>query len=79
MPLDDKHNGSADQAFDGEEGNFLDQTMRVWQPYADRKLTREDAREIDNQEGRSDTQQRSLRQASVRIMKSRIAGYLPAS
>jgi hypothetical protein len=26
--------------------DFLDQTIAVWQPYADRPLTREDAREI---------------------------------
>jgi len=28
------------------QGDFLDQTIAVWQPYADRSLTREDAREI---------------------------------
>lgn len=27
-------------------GDFLDQTIAVWQPYADRSLTLEDAREI---------------------------------
>jgi hypothetical protein len=27
-------------------GDFLDQTIAVWQPYADHPLTREDAREI---------------------------------
>ncbi|SRR5216683_2818461 len=27
-------------------GDFLGQTIAVWQPYADRPLTREDAREI---------------------------------
>jgi hypothetical protein len=27
-------------------GDFLEQTIAVWQPYADRSLTREDAREI---------------------------------
>ena len=26
--------------------DFLDQTIAVWQPYTDRHLTREDAREI---------------------------------
>jgi hypothetical protein len=26
--------------------DFLDQTIEVWQPYSDRPLTREDAREI---------------------------------
>ena len=26
--------------------DFLDQTIAVWQPYADQPLTREDAREI---------------------------------
>ncbi|MCP3476698.1 hypothetical protein NLM33_41790 [Bradyrhizobium sp. CCGUVB1N3] len=27
-------------------GDFLDQTIAVWQPYADHALTREDAREM---------------------------------
>ena len=27
-------------------GDFLDQTIAVWQPYADHALTREDARQI---------------------------------
>jgi hypothetical protein len=29
-----------------DQGDFLDQTIAVWQPYAGRPLTREDAREI---------------------------------
>jgi len=36
-----------DQIVDCAAGrDFLDQTIAVWQPYADRPLTREDAREI---------------------------------
>lgn len=31
--------------FQPKEG-LLDETRRAWQPYADRELTREDAREI---------------------------------
>lgn len=34
----------ADKPAGGED--FLDQTIAVWQPYSDRPLSREDAREI---------------------------------
>ena len=33
-------------AASGDLPDFIDQTIAVWQPYADRPLTREDAREI---------------------------------
>src|SRR5712692_689076 len=42
-----ERSGFIDHTIDREaQGNFLDQTIAVWQPYADRSLTREDAREI---------------------------------